>query len=321
VLSRRRLVGLGLALVLLAGCGREPQPPMRVGAALWPGNEALFFAAARGWLAPRDYRMVEMSSGFEAVRAFRNGTVDAASLTYDEVIRAMQDGADPVVLLALDQSHGADALLARSGVNTLQALRGKRVGLQVNSVSAYLLRRALESAAMRSDDVQIVNVAPERHRNYLDRGEVDAVATYEPFRSQLLAHGVVELFNSAAIPGEIGDVLVVRRDYLQAHPGRAAGLHRAWRRARSQAASPEAVTEASTRLGLSPDLFARMLAGLTILDAPASAAAWQGQHGQLLTALTAIQARLVSAGFFSKRLPMEPLFDWPAGLAAQVWQD
>ncbi len=294
---------------------------MRVGAELWPGNEALFFAAGQGWLAPADFRLVEMSSGFEAVRAFRNGTLDAASLSYDEVIRAMQDGSDPVILLALDQSHGAAAVLARPGVDTLPALRGKRVGLQVNSVSAYLMRRALESAAMRSDDIQIVNVAPELHQRSFERGEVDAVATYEPFRSQLLGYGAVELFSSTAIPGEIGDVLVVRRDYLEAHPGRAADIHRAWRRARSRATSPEAVARASTRLSLAPDLFARMLAGLTILDAPASAAAWQAQREQLLTAMTAIQGRLAVAGLISKQLPLEPLFDWPDGLAGRVWPD
>ncbi|MGE0862589.1 MAG: ABC transporter substrate-binding protein [Vicinamibacterales bacterium] len=308
-------------LALLAGCGSEPQPPMRVGAVLWPGNESLFFAAARGWLAPRDFRMVETSSGFEAIRGFRNGTLDAASLTYDEVIRAMQDGSQPVVLIALDESHGADAVLARPGIAALTALRGRRVGLQVNSVSAYLLRRALESAGMRSEDIEVVNVAPELHQAYLERGDVDAVATYEPFKSHLLEHGVIELFDSTAIPGEIGDVLVVRRDYAEAHPERAAALHQAWRRARAEAAGPAATAQAAKRLGVPPAVLVRMLTGLTVLDAPANRAAWQTQRQRLAASMSAIQGRLAAAGLISKQFPMAPLFDWPAALTARVWQD
>jgi len=321
VVTRRRLVSLGLAWALLAACGSEPQPPMRVGAVLWPGNEVLYYAAAKGWLAPRDYRMVEISGGFESLRGFRNGTLDAVSLTLDEVIRAMQDGADPVLLLALDQSHGADAVLGRPGLTSLGALRGKRVGLQVNSVSAYVLRRALESAGMRSEDVEIINVTPELHQSYLERGDVDAVATYEPFRSQLIAAGAAELFNSTAIPGEIGDVLVVRRDYLEAQPQRAAGIHHAWRQARSHAASADAVESASRRMGLSPTDYAAMLSGLTIFDAPETEIVWQKQRELLLAQLTAIQARLADAGLVSKRLPVARLFQWPDGLARRIWPE
>jgi len=307
-------------MALIVACGAEPLPPMRVGAVLWPGNESLFFAASRGWLAPRDFRMVEASGGSETIRAFRNGTLDAASLTLDEVVRAAQDGADPVLLLLLDESHGADAVLARSGLASLADLRGQRVGLQINSVSAYLLRRALESAGLRTDDVQIVNVAPELHQSYLERGEVDAVATYEPFRSQLLGAGATELFNSKAIPGEIADVLVVQRDYLEAHPQRAADIHHAWREARLQATTAESVAGTSARLGLSPAAFATMLNGLTIYDAPDTEAVWQAQRERLMADMRAIQARLAEAGLISKRVPIEPLVQWPDGLAPRIWR-
>jgi len=317
---RCRLFGLGLAVALVVACGAEPQPPMRVGAVLWPGNESLFFAASRGWLVPRDFRMVETSRGSETIRALRNGTIDAAALTLDEVVRAMHDGVDPVLLLLLDESHGADAVLARPGLASLADLRGKRIGLQVNSVSAYLLRRALEVGQLRPDEVQIVNVAPDLHEAFLARGEVDAVATHEPFRSQLLGAGATELFNSKAIPGEITDVLVVHRDYLEAHPQRAADLHHAWHQARLQAATADSVAGASARLGLSEPAFASMLAGLTIFDAPETEAVWLKQRERLLVDMTFIQARLAEAGLISKRVPIEPLFQWPERLAARIWR-
>jgi len=318
--SRCRLLGLGLAVALVVACGAEPLPPMRVGAVLWPGNESLFYAASRGYLVARDFRMVEISGASDTIRALRNGTIDAASLTLDEVVRAMQDGADPVLLLLLDESHGADAVLARPGLASLADLRGRRIGLQVNSVGAYLLRRALDVGDVRSDEVQIVNVAPELHLASLERGDVDAVATAEPFRSQLLGRGAIELFNSQEIPGEIADVLVVRRDYLEAHPQRAADLHHAWHQARLRAATADSVAGASARLGLSEPAFATMLAGLTIFDAPETEAVWQKQRERLLVDMTFIQARLAEAGLISKRVPIEPLFQWPEQLAARIWR-
>lgn len=40
-------------------------------------------------------------------------------------------------------------------------------------------------------------------------GQVDAIVTFEPTRSRLLAAGGHEVFSSASMPGEVADVLVV----------------------------------------------------------------------------------------------------------------
>jgi NitT/TauT family transport system substrate-binding protein len=51
----------------------------------------------------------------------------------------------------------------------------------------------------------------DRHLQAFQNGEVDAVVTFEPVRSQLLKAHARELFSSREIPGEIVDVLVVRQ--------------------------------------------------------------------------------------------------------------
>lgn len=51
-----------------------------------------------------------------------------------------------------------------------------------------------------------------QHAQALRNGQVDAVVTFEPVRSQLLADGARLLFSSAAVPGLIIDVLAVRPD-------------------------------------------------------------------------------------------------------------
>ena len=296
---------------------------MRIGAVLWPGNELLFLAEHRGWL-PRDaFRMVDFTGGQEIIREFRNGTIEAASMTLDEVVLAAEDGTDPVILLALDESVGADAVIAHNAITKLSELSGLRVGLQVNSVSSYVLRRALQTAGINSDQITIVNVAPDRHFGLFTRGEVDAVVTYEPVRTQLMNKGDArELFTSAAIPGEIVDVVVVRRDYLNAHPDRAVTIVTAWQRALEESrTSDEARQWMSRRLAVSVDEYASMLKVVRLLDAGDNRQRLRGSPPPILDTITRVRDVMRQAGLVSRNVSADQFVTLPPAAAGEIWRE
>jgi NitT/TauT family transport system substrate-binding protein len=80
---------------------------MRVGTLRWPSAEILFFASDRNHLPAADFRLIEFVDDGEAMRALRNGTIEAAHLSLDEAVGVSQSGADPVVLFLTDRSGGA----------------------------------------------------------------------------------------------------------------------------------------------------------------------------------------------------------------------
>ncbi len=136
---------------------------MRIGMHVWPGFEPLFLARHEGLLDEKDFRLVEFSNGAEVGRAFRNGEVEAVCLTLDEAFYLVRNGADPVILLVLDESNGADVVLGRKDLSTLAGLKGKRVAVEVSAVETYMLTRALQHAGMTARDVRLVYLPPEKH--------------------------------------------------------------------------------------------------------------------------------------------------------------
>ncbi len=250
---------LGALLVaLLAGCDpAAPSPPMRVGTFPWTGYEPLHVASDLGYFnGGTRVRLVEFSSSTQTLRALRNGSIEAATLTLDETLLLAEDLPDIRVVLAMDISHGADVVLGRPGmVDKLADLRGRRVGYEATALGAYVLSRALETAGLRADEVIPVSVQLDEHEKAYSSGRVDAIVTFDPMRSRVLAAGGREVFNSTQMPGEIVDTLVVRQGYLEKHPEAVETLLRGWFKVldyRKQ--SPEDATRRlAERLRLTPE--------------------------------------------------------------------
>jgi NitT/TauT family transport system substrate-binding protein len=240
-----------------------------VGAVPWAGSEPLFLARERGLMPSEHLRLVEFVDSADMIRAFRNGALDAVALTLEEALRLESLGLEPRVVLVLDASHGADCVVARPEVKTLAELQGRRVALEHMALGLYMLGRALEGVRLRPEDVQRVPTRLDSHLEVYQRGEVDAVVTFEPTCQQLVEAGAHVLFDSSRIPEEILDVLVVRKSYLAANPERIDVLLRGWFSALDYlgAHPDEAERLMAPRLGIPPRQLRKALAGVRLLDA------------------------------------------------------
>lgn len=211
---------LRFVVALLIGClasGCTPPAPLRVATNVWTGYESLYLARSLGLYDGAAIRLVEMTAASEVTRALRNGRVEAAALTLDEVLSLRQSGLDVRVVLVMDVSNGADVLMARRGIARLQDLRGRRVGVENSAVGAITLDAALQAAGLRSPEISLVPLNVDEHLSAWRDGRVDALVTFDPVRSQVLQEGGQILFDSSRIPGRIVDVLVVRADAMPHH--------------------------------------------------------------------------------------------------------
>jgi len=115
-------------------------------------------------------------------------------------------------------SHGADVVVGRRGMRTMQDLKGKSVAVESSALGAFVLSRALALNRMQTSDVNVVHLESNEQPSAFEKGQVDGAVTFDPYRAQFLRTGATTLFDSTQIPGEIVDLLAVRASVLEKHP-------------------------------------------------------------------------------------------------------
>jgi NitT/TauT family transport system substrate-binding protein len=293
-----------------AGCSRQEATPLRVGSSMWPGFEAFYVARELGyWNA--ETRLVEYGSTSETIRAFRNGTIDGAMLTLDEALLLTEDAADIRVVMVADVSNGADVILAKPEFGSMKDLRGHRIGAETTALGSYVLLRALQLSGLTREDVEIVPLEFSEHEAAFTHGVIDAVVTYEPTRTKLRNAGAHQVFDSSQLPGEIVDVLVMRAEYVRAHPDTVQLLLQSFYRAQRDLKErpQEFVRIAAARENITPEEYRSSLALLRLLDAQESMAMLKGQPPSLLKNARSLAALMVDQKLFHKTVDVESLFD------------
>ena len=252
--------------LLLTACSRPQPVTLRVGPNAWLGYEPLYLARDLGLYGDRDIQLQRFASATETMRAFSEKRIEAAALTLDEALALAQFEKDISIVLVFDFSHGADALLARPEIRSLDDLKGRSIGVESSAVGAYMLQRALDRAGLSEQEVKVVSINVDGHEAAYTGGQVEAVITFEPIRSRLLARGAKVLFDSSMIPGEIIDVLVVREACLRSHPELVGHLLSGWFAALDELKVRPAAAAGRMRasLGLTPEAILQGFQGLRL---------------------------------------------------------
>jgi len=258
---------MAFCLLLSACAGEPPPPPLRVGVNPWLGYDPLVLARERRLFDPAGLRVVELESNGESARQLRNGLLEAAALTLADAIELAGSGVDIKVVAVLSLSKGADAVVARPGIDTVAALRGARIGMENNALAHVMLQRLLEAGGLHRNDLVTLKMPVVEHEASLSRGRVDALITFEPVVSRLVAAGFRVLLDSARMPGEVVDVLVIRRDALDTRPAQAAALLQAFERGRLalEAQPQEAARTLAAGTDLDPVAYLAALDGVRLL--------------------------------------------------------
>ncbi len=216
-----RLVILLFILVVLfyfLSWSIKPKPILRVATDIWTGYESFYLARSLGYYENAPIRLVEMTSTSQKLHAIRNGTIDATALTLDETLSQIQDHNFNVkIVLVIDISNGADALVTKPGIKNLADLRNKKIGFENTATSTIVFDAALDHAGIDINEVKIVPLRVNEHLLAWKKNEVDAVVTFDPVRTEIINLGGQVLFDSAQIPGRIMDVLIVRTEVLDQH--------------------------------------------------------------------------------------------------------
>lgn len=295
---------------LLYGCAQESDQPVRLGTNVWPGYEPLYLARDLGYLS-QSVRLVEYRSASDVLRAFRNKSLEAASLTLDEVLSLKALDIPLAVVLIHDISNGADVIIANTEIEQMDDLVGKRVGVESGALGAFVISRALELNGLTAKDIRIKAVSVNRHEQAFKQDDVDAVVTFEPVRTKLLAFGGNEIFTSKEIPGEIVDVLVVHQDYLDRHPQIIQQLVDGWFKALNymQSHRDDALDKMAKRLNISAAEVAASYDGLLLPNRVENNELLGGDKPKLANTADKLNQSMVDMSLLTDNVNTEALFD------------
>lgn len=228
--------GLTVAAIIcaffLAGCDVErTKRPIKFSSNFWVGYEPFFVAEEMDFYAQGSVHLIETPISVTLQEALWAKSIDAVAVSLTRALHLADQGHDIVVVAVLDWSNGADKLLAGPSIKSVADLRGTTVAAEPETVNSYLLHRALELHGLEPADITIAPIYNDAAPAAFRSGEIQAASVFGHAVDRLKAQGAHTIFDSSDTPGEIVDVLVVRRSYLEENDYRVIQLLEGWLKA------------------------------------------------------------------------------------------
>ncbi len=219
-------------LPLTNGCRRVSQPRKLVLAYnSWVGFAPMFVAQDRGFFRKEgvelDLRLME-DTGAKGV-ALKSGDIDGVGTTVDSFVIQAGRGVPGKIMMAFDQSNGADGIVAIEEIRSIEDLPGHKVALQPGFVGHFFLLYLLDEAGIEPSSVTIEPMETGAAGAAFVAGKVDAAVTWEPWLSKARERqGAHVLVSSREEPGVIVDVFVMRPDVLAERRSDVLAFMRGW---------------------------------------------------------------------------------------------
>lgn len=308
--SRFTLIGI---LLIFVGCQSEKKPPLRVGFNPWPGYEFIYLADQLGYFKKRglDIKLVELSSLGDVRRAYERGQIDIMGATLIELIQASTQSKEiPQVIYVPDYSNGADVVIGNGSIVSIEQLKGKRIGVEYQSLNIFLLVQALKSKGMNLEDVILVSAVQASMEQEFREQRVDAVVSYPPVSLAILEN--IEshvLFNSSEIPGQVVDILAASSSTVKHRRHELKKFLEAFGEAQqyfldNKDVAAEILTE---RSNISVNEFKEIALSELKMNLISDQSSYFGQDGSLNDTIAYVAGVLESTGQLGKKVPLGKL--------------
>jgi NitT/TauT family transport system substrate-binding protein len=231
---KRIICMLVLLLAVALGAGTaEAQAPTKLdhgASTTWFGHVPLMVAIDRGYFKEvgLDVELKPIVKSSDRMLALTQGGIQWTNTGVLSVIVEMAKGNDSFYWFAnVDDSPGAEGLVVQPGIDSIKALKGKKVAVTLNSGAEITLYYLLKEAGLAPTDVRIVPMAANEMVAAYANKNIDAYCVWEPAfsdgqkavpGSKVLATDkdtpIYRKFKTASAP----DVVVIRKDVVDKHP-------------------------------------------------------------------------------------------------------
>ena len=223
------------------GVGTGPAGPAGPAVAVAYDAYAPYFpvriAATQGYAGRRGVALRQLPFGLNGQnnyteeqrrQALRDGTFDVLLTTLDAVALFGDDQTGKVVAI-VDESAGADKIVARAPIARLNDLRGRRIAFSGGSVAEFFLYANLSLAGLKATDVSPVPVGSVDEAVALFvNNQVDAVVGWEPVIGDAIQQPGAKVLIGTDNHRAILDVVVVSSKALAEKPDAIQAFLDAW---------------------------------------------------------------------------------------------
>lgn len=230
-------IGAGIATVTVPHLAQAQGAVEQQNVQIWTSRDAQqgalpIVAAREGFFRDAglnvDVRFV--SSGSEIPAGMAGGTIPVAVAAWTNPMAMVANGLSVRILAQTTDISGAQQLAVRpeANIRTLKDLEGKRIGLTRIPLIVSILERACQTYGCDMSRITLVNMQPQDIVLAYERGNVDAVLTWEPWVIYTVQRGGRVLFSATRsfIPGQEGErridgiyaAVFARTDFTSANP-------------------------------------------------------------------------------------------------------
>jgi serine/threonine protein kinase len=204
---------------------------IKVGLWKWVGYAPLVVASEQKLCDGTELVLQDVGDINAARPLLKQGSIHACVCIVDAHVHTRAQNVSAKVVLKLDESHGADAIVAGNEIKTFKQLNGKKIAFPHQEPPHFLFLSLCDKYQFTPRDFTTIGTlsVEDATKRFL-AGEVDAVGTYDPELQKALKKGH-PIADSSHVPGEIVDILSINEEYLRANPGKVQALIRGWFRA------------------------------------------------------------------------------------------
>ncbi len=253
-MKKLTLITVAILAVSLSGIGPSCSPSsgsgeaqtLTIAAVPAELNALVYVAEARKFFARNGLQVIlkDYDSGASAAAGMLNGEADIALAAEFPIVRQVFNKKDIISFGTVSKYENTYIIWrADCGIRTIQDLKGKRIGVTLQTISEFYLGRTLDLNGMSIQQVTIVDTKAADAEKAVFNREVDAVATWEPWVNQInqrmgkdaitvpLQSGQYAYWNLVSTSGWINShsatlarlmkSLVQAEDYIMSHQGEA----------------------------------------------------------------------------------------------------
>lgn len=294
--NSKKLVAVLLAAVLTfvcVGCGNtdakendtnttaqeteaNSSEPIKIAVTAWNPNMFMRLAEELGYFeeAGVNVELVDFVEFSDVPAAFNAGQLDGAFFSSFEVISPSSQGVDMKIVAIVDNSVGADALIAANEYSTLESLKGKKIGVGFDTVSHIFLMLLLEENGYSLDDFELIDMGASARANALVTGDIDATAIFEPFISSTMASdpSIQVIADTSAYPTMINDCIAFSGSVLENRKEDVVKIMNCWYKAMKywEENTEEATDIMAKQLDTTSEDFTETMKKLHMVDAESS---------------------------------------------------